>query len=47
VVNITKEPSDTYIKTLKEEILADITEIFIEKILDMVKQNVHDAFNKF
>jgi hypothetical protein len=32
----TKEPSDTHIKTHKEEILGDITEKFMENMLDMV-----------
>jgi hypothetical protein len=41
MINVTKEPSDTYIKTLKEEILEDITEKF------MVNQNVQDALKKF
>jgi hypothetical protein len=40
---VTKEPSDTHIKTLKEE----ISEKFMEKILDMVNQNVKDALKKF
>jgi hypothetical protein len=40
IVNVTKEPSDTPIKTLKEEILEDITEKFMEKTLDMVNQRV-------
>jgi hypothetical protein len=39
IINVTKEPSDTPTKTLKE-ILEDITEKFIEKILDLVNQNV-------
>jgi hypothetical protein len=34
-------------KTFKEEILEDITEKFMEKILDMVNQNVQDALEKF
>jgi hypothetical protein len=34
--NVSKEPSDTHIKTLKEEILEDTTEKFMETILDMV-----------
>jgi hypothetical protein len=38
--NVTKEPSDTHKKNLKEEILEDITEKLMEKILDMVNQNV-------
>jgi hypothetical protein len=36
MINATKEPSDTYKKTLKEE----ISEKFTGKILDMVNQNV-------
>jgi hypothetical protein len=30
-INVNKEPSDTYQKILKEEILEDITEKFMEK----------------
>jgi hypothetical protein len=40
IINVTKEPSDTHIKTVQEKILEDITEKFMEKILDMVNQNV-------
>jgi hypothetical protein len=47
MTNVTKEPSDIHIKTLKEEILEDITEKFMEKILDMVNKNVQDALKKF
>jgi hypothetical protein len=47
MINITKEPSDTHIKTLKEEIVEDIMEQFIEKILDLFNQNVQDALKKF
>jgi cell division ATPase FtsA len=47
MINVTREPSDTHIKTLKEEILEDITEKFMEKILDMVSQNVQDVLRKF
>jgi cell division ATPase FtsA len=47
MINVTKEPSDTHIKTLKEEILEEITEKFMEKILDMVNQNVQDALKNF
>jgi hypothetical protein len=39
MINVIKEPSDTHIKTLKEEILEDI-EKFMENRLDMVNQNV-------
>jgi molecular chaperone DnaK (HSP70) len=38
---------DTHRKNLKEEILGDITEKFMEKMLDMVNQNVQDALKKF
>jgi cell division ATPase FtsA len=47
MIKVTKEPSDIYIKTFKKEILAEITEKFMEKILDMVIQNVQDALKKF
>jgi 5'-deoxynucleotidase YfbR-like HD superfamily hydrolase len=47
VKNVTKDPSDTRIKTFKEEIWGDITKKFREKILDMVNQNVQDALKKF
>jgi hypothetical protein len=46
IINVTNETSDTYIKTLKE-ILEIITDKFMEKILDMVNQNVQDALKKF
>jgi hypothetical protein len=47
MINVTKEHSDTHIKTLKEEILEDNTQKLMEKILDMVDQNVQDALKKF
>jgi hypothetical protein len=47
MISVTKETSDTYIKTLKEEILEYIAKKFMEKILDMVNQNVQDALKKF
>jgi hypothetical protein len=31
VINVTKDPSEKHIKTLKEENLEDITEKFMEK----------------
>jgi hypothetical protein len=31
MINVTKEPSDTHIKTLKEGIWEDITEKFMER----------------
>jgi hypothetical protein len=33
--------------TLKEEILLEITESFMEEILDQVNQNVQDGLKKF
>jgi hypothetical protein len=42
MINVTKEPSDTHIKTFKEEILEDIIDKFM-KIIDMVNQNIQDA----
>jgi hypothetical protein len=47
MIHVTKEPSVTHVKTLKEEILEAITEKFMEKILDVVSQNVQDALEKF
>jgi hypothetical protein len=47
MISVATEPSDTHIKSLKELILEDIMEKFMEKILDMVNQNVQDAFKKF
>jgi hypothetical protein len=47
MINVTKEPSDTHIKMVKEEILEDIIEKLMEKIIDMVIQNVQDALKKF
>jgi hypothetical protein len=46
MMNNTKEPSNAHKNTLKEEILQEITENFMEKILDMDNQNVQDAFKK-
>jgi hypothetical protein len=43
MINDTKEPSDAHKNTLKEE----ITDNFIEKILDMVNQNVQGTLKKF
>jgi cell division protein FtsX len=47
MIYVTKEPSNSHIITLKEEILEDITEKFMEKLLDMANQNVQDALKKF
>jgi hypothetical protein len=47
MINFNKEPSDTHIKTLKEEVLEDITVKFMEKIIHMANENVQDALKKF
>jgi molecular chaperone DnaK (HSP70) len=46
-INNTNEPNNAHKNTLKEEILQVITENFMEKIPDMVHQNVQDALKKF
>jgi hypothetical protein len=46
-INYTKEPKEAHKNTLKEEILQVITENFMEMLLDMVNQNVQEAFKKF
>jgi hypothetical protein len=40
MINNTKETSDAHKNTIKEEILQEITENFLKKILDRVNQNV-------
>jgi cell division ATPase FtsA len=47
MTNVTKDLSDAHKNILKEEILQEITEKFMEKILDMVNQNVQEALKKF
>jgi hypothetical protein len=47
MINNTKKPSNAHKSTLKEEILQEITENFMEKIRDMVNQNVQHALKKF
>jgi hypothetical protein len=47
MINDTEEPNNDHKNTLKEEILQEITENFMEKILDMANQNVQDALKKF
>jgi hypothetical protein len=47
MINVIKEPSENHIKTLKEEILEDMIEKFMEKLPDMVNQNIQDAHKKF
>jgi hypothetical protein len=46
-INYTKEPNKAHRNILKEKILQVINENFIEKLLDMVKQNVQEALKKF
>jgi hypothetical protein len=46
-INDAKEPNDTHKNNLKEEILQVSTENFMEMLLDMVNQNVQEAFKKF
>jgi hypothetical protein len=46
-INDTKKPRIAHKNTLKEEILQEITENFMEMILDMVNQNVQNALKKF
>jgi predicted SAM-dependent methyltransferase len=43
MINLTKELSDAHKKTLKEE----ISDKFMEKILDMVNKNIQHALKKF
>jgi hypothetical protein len=40
MINVTKELSNAHKKILKEEIWEEISEKFMEEILDMVKQNL-------
>jgi hypothetical protein len=46
-INATREPAMATKNTLKEEILYESTEKFMEKILHMVNQNVQTALKKF
>jgi hypothetical protein len=39
-INYPKEPNEAHKNILKEEILQEITENFMEMLLDMVNQNV-------
>jgi hypothetical protein len=44
---MTLYPGEVHKNTLKEEILQEITENFMEKIQDVVNQNVQVALKKF
>jgi hypothetical protein len=47
MIKVTKELSNAHKKALKKEIWGEIAEKFMEKILDMVNQNVQNALKKF
>jgi methyltransferase-like protein len=47
MINDTNEPNEAHKNTPKDEILQEITEKFMEKILDMVNENIQDALKKF
>jgi uncharacterized protein YlxW (UPF0749 family) len=42
-----KEPNKAHKNTLKEEILKEITDNFMEMLLDMVNQNIQEVLKKF
>jgi uncharacterized protein YdeI (BOF family) len=46
-INYSKEPNEAHKNTLKGEILQEITENFMEILLDKVNQNVQEALKKF
>jgi hypothetical protein len=46
-INYPKEPNKVHKNTLKEEILQEITENFMEMLLDKVNQNIQKALKKF
>jgi hypothetical protein len=46
-INCAKVPNEAQKNTLKEEILQEITENFMEMILDKINQNVQEALKKF
>jgi hypothetical protein len=45
-INYAKEPNEAHKNNLKEEILQEINENFIEMILDMLNQNVQETLKK-
>jgi transcriptional regulator of heat shock response len=47
MINITNEFSDTHKKTLKEEIMDEITKKLLEELKDIVNQKVQDALKKY
>jgi gas vesicle protein len=46
-INYVKEPNEAHKNTMKEQILQEINENFIEMILDRVNQNVQETLKKF
>jgi hypothetical protein len=46
-INYTKEPNKAHKNFLKEEILQEINESFIQMLLDIIHQNIHEALKKF
>jgi predicted phage tail protein len=46
-INYTKEPKKVHKNALEEEVLQEITENFMEMLLDMVNQNVQKTLKKF
>jgi hypothetical protein len=46
-INNAKEPNNAHNNTLKEKLPQVITKDFMELLLDMVNQNVQEAFKKF
>jgi hypothetical protein len=42
ITDMINELSDIYVKSLKEKIMNELIEIVIEKLQEMVKQNVKD-----
>jgi uncharacterized protein YecA (UPF0149 family) len=46
-INEAKDPNDAHKNNLKEEILHEITENFIEILLGMVNQNAQEELKKF
>jgi hypothetical protein len=47
MINITNELSDAQKKSLKMEIMDDITEKLMEKLKDTINQKVQDALRKY
>jgi cell division ATPase FtsA len=46
-INMTNELNDIHKKSLKEEIMDEIIEILIRKLLEIVKQNVQDELKQY